>query len=116
MQYITDLFLGLRDSIVRAGFVFPTELSVAWLWPVLRVWDSVFSVLLRMIYRPWSVFLIMFEDILDASCQLPKARPLSTPRPLSQPRKNSPLKSGRLKVVEPSPVPYVVPIAVNKAT
>jgi hypothetical protein len=31
--------------------------------------------------------------------------PLSTPLPLSKPLTNSPLKSGKLKVLDPLPVP-----------
>jgi hypothetical protein len=38
-------------------------------------------------------------------CALPNARLASTPRPSSQPRINSPRRSGRLKVVLPSPTP-----------
>jgi len=49
---------------------------------------------------------------LNASlCADPKARPVSTPRPLSQPR-----RSGRLNVVDPLPVPKVVPMAAKCLT
>ena len=50
-----------------------------------------------------------------SACAEPSARPASTPRPWSHPRTNSPRRSGRLKVVLPSPAPNAVPMAAYSA-
>ena len=48
-------------------------------------------------------------------CDDPKVLPGSRPPELSQPRiKRSSLIAGTLKVVDPSPEPYVVPMSANK--
>ena len=54
------------------------------------------------------------EHGADNTAAQPNARPRSTPRLSPQPRTNSPRRSGRLKVVRPSPTPNVVPMAANR--
>jgi hypothetical protein len=54
--------------------------------------------------------------VLNASlCADPNTRAESTPRPSSNPRMNSPRKSGNANVVDPSPAPNVVPMTANNA-
>lgn len=65
--------------------------------------------------QPLSVVKLPVILRIASVCDEPNTRPLSTPFPSSNPRRNCPRKSGRLKVVEPSPEPKVVPIAAKSA-